>query len=89
MFLQWYLIIVGLMMAKNTQRIPLKGQAAGNDTNILGKTHWPQHLRSEHTTVTDFGPLLQIRVETKDLHRRLSVAMHNTTKEGRTDCKRA
>jgi hypothetical protein len=37
----------------------LKTQTPPIYSHILGQTHWLQHLRSEHATVTDLNPLLE------------------------------
>lgn len=46
----------------------LQRKTPGNDSNIFGKTHRSEHFGSEHTRVSDFCPLLQIRVVSKDFH---------------------
>ena len=56
----------------------LERQTASDHAHILRDAHSPQHLWPEHTTVADLGPLIQIRMETENLHRWLSVPIHNT-----------
>ncbi|KAJ8577492.1 hypothetical protein ON010_g1712 [Phytophthora cinnamomi] len=51
----------------------LQRQTPGDDTHVLRQAHGAQHLRTEHTRVTDLSPLLQIGVEGEDLHAGLRV----------------
>ncbi len=36
--------------------LPLQPQTPGNDIDILWETHWPEHLRSEHATISHLHP---------------------------------
>jgi hypothetical protein len=45
----------------------LKTDTPTIDMYILGEAHGLQHLRAEHTTVADFDPLFQLRMEGKNL----------------------
>ena len=40
--------------------------------NVFRETHGFKHLRPEHSTISNFNPLFEQRVESEDLHRRLS-----------------
>jgi hypothetical protein len=53
----------------------LKTQAPRNDTDVLGKTHGAEHLRSENTRVSDFNPALELRVETENFKTWLCVGV--------------
>ena len=53
---------------------PLQRQAARDASHILRQSHRSQHLRTEHSAVSDLRPAIQIRVEPEDLHRRLRVS---------------
>jgi len=44
-----------------------------NHSHIRGKSHWYQHFRTEHTRVSQFSPLLQLRMVPENLHRRLRI----------------
>ena len=41
------------------------------DVDVLREAHGLKHLRTEHTTVTDFDPLAELRMERKNLKGRL------------------
>lgn len=51
----------------------LETEPPRDDTDVLGEPHRAEHLRSEHTRVTDFDPALQLGVETEDFETRLCV----------------
>jgi len=54
-------------------RGPLEAEAPAMDANVLGESHGLEHLWSEHATVADLDPTLELWVEGKDLERRLGV----------------
>lgn len=56
------------------QSSPLQRQTTGNHTYIFRQAHRSQHLRTEHSTIANLGPLVEIRMETKDFHWRLRVS---------------
>ena len=51
----------------------LKRQTPSDNSHVLWKSHWSEHLWAEDTRVADFDPSLELRMESEDLETRLSV----------------
>jgi hypothetical protein len=52
---------------------PFQAQAPPIHSHVFWQPHRLQHLRSEHTAVTNLNPLIQARMEAEDLQTRLCI----------------